>query len=87
MMKSTFRLVQDMYRGCKTVVHSATRESKSFGVEVGLHQWFTKQWSDQICCMVQRPGQQREGKMHDLSKLNEDAQMDVRSDKEGYDPK
>ena len=32
------RLVQDMYRGCKTVVRSAAGESNSFGVEVGLHQ-------------------------------------------------
>ena len=32
------RLVQDMYRGCKTVVRSAALESNSFGVEVGLHQ-------------------------------------------------
>ena len=31
-------LVQDMYRGCKTVVRSAAGESNSFGVEVGLHQ-------------------------------------------------
>ena len=26
---------------------------------------FTKLWSDQLCCMVQRPGQQREDKKHD----------------------
>ena len=32
------RLVQDMDRGCKTVVRSAAGESNSFGVEVGLHQ-------------------------------------------------
>ena len=32
------RLVQDMYQGCKTVVRSATGESNSFRVEVGLHQ-------------------------------------------------
>ena len=32
------RLVQDMYRGCKTVVRSAAGESNIFGVEVGLHQ-------------------------------------------------
>ena len=31
-------LVQDMCRGCKTVVCSAAGESNSFGVEVGLHQ-------------------------------------------------
>ena len=33
------RLVQDMYQGCKTVVRSAARDSNSFGVEVGLHQY------------------------------------------------
>ena len=33
-----YRLVQDMYRGCKTVVRSAAEESNSFGVDVGLHQ-------------------------------------------------
>ena len=32
------RIVQDMYRGCRTVVCSAAGESNSFGVEVGLHQ-------------------------------------------------
>ena len=32
------RLVQDMYRGCKTVVRSAAGESNSFGAEVGLQQ-------------------------------------------------
>ena len=32
------RLVQDMYQGCKTVVRSATGESNSFRVQVGLHQ-------------------------------------------------
>ena len=32
------RLVQDMYQGRKTVVRSATGESNSFGVEVGLHE-------------------------------------------------
>ena len=32
------RLVQYMYRGCKTVVRSTAGESNSFGVEVGLHQ-------------------------------------------------
>ena len=32
------RLVQDIYQGCKTVVHSAAGESNSFGVEVGLQQ-------------------------------------------------
>ena len=32
------RLVQDMYRGCKTVVRTAAGESNSFGVEVGPHQ-------------------------------------------------
>ena len=31
-------LVQDMYRGCKTVVSSVAGESNSFGVEVGLDQ-------------------------------------------------
>ena len=30
--------VQDMYRGCRTVVRSAAGESNIFGVEVGLHQ-------------------------------------------------
>ena len=32
------RIVQDMYRGCKTLVRSAAGESNSFGVEVGLQQ-------------------------------------------------
>ena len=32
------RIVQYIYRGCKTVVRSAAGESNSFGVEVGLHQ-------------------------------------------------
>ena len=32
------RLIQDMYQGCKTVLRSASGESNSFGVEVGLHQ-------------------------------------------------
>ena len=31
------RLVQDMYRGCKTVVRSTAGESNSIGVQVGLH--------------------------------------------------
>ena len=32
------KLIQDMYRGCKTKVRSATGESDSFNVDVGLHQ-------------------------------------------------
>ena len=32
------RIVQDMYRGCGTVVRSVAGESNRFGVEVGLHQ-------------------------------------------------
>ena len=49
---------------------------------------FTKLWSDQFACMVQRPGQQRQDKKHDnihvcISKRGEDAQMDVRSYTEG----
>ena len=32
------RLIQEMYRGCKTVVISAAGQSNIFGVEVGLHQ-------------------------------------------------
>ena len=32
------KLIQDMYRGCKTKVRSAAGESDSFNVDVGLHQ-------------------------------------------------
>ena len=32
------KLIQDMYRGCKTKVRSAVGESDSFNVDVGLHQ-------------------------------------------------
>ena len=32
------RLIQDMYRGCQTMVRSAAGESGSFNVDVGLHQ-------------------------------------------------
>ena len=38
MPEKYIRLVQDMYRGCRTVVRSAAGESNIFGVEVGLHQ-------------------------------------------------
>ena len=31
------RLIQDMYRVCKTMVRSAIGENSYFGVEVGLH--------------------------------------------------
>ena len=36
--ENCIRLTQDMHQGCKPVVRSATGESNSFGVEVGLHQ-------------------------------------------------
>ena len=32
------KLIQDIYRGCQTKVHSAAGESDSFTVDVGLHQ-------------------------------------------------
>ena len=35
------KLIQDMYRGCKTKVRSAAGESDSFNVDVGLHQGST----------------------------------------------
>ena len=35
------KLIQDMYRGCKTKVRSAASESDSFNVDVGLHQGST----------------------------------------------
>ena len=38
MPEKYIRLVQYMYRGCKTVVRSAAGESNIFGVEVGLHE-------------------------------------------------
>ena len=37
-LEKYIRIVQDMYRGCKTVVRSAAGESNIFGMEVGLHQ-------------------------------------------------
>ena len=48
---------------------------------------FTKLWSDQFGCMVQRPGQQRQDARLHISTLGDDAEMDVRSDTEGYYPK
>ena len=33
-----FKLIQDMYQRCKTVMRSVAGESNSFGVEVALHQ-------------------------------------------------
>ena len=38
MPEKYIRIVQDIYRGCRTVVRSAAGESNSVGVEVGLHQ-------------------------------------------------
>ena len=32
------KLIQDMYSGCQTKVHSAAGESDSFNADVGLHQ-------------------------------------------------
>ena len=37
MPEKYIRLVQDMQRGCKTVVRSAAGESNNFGVEFGVH--------------------------------------------------
>ena len=38
MLEKNIILIQDMYRGCQTLVRSVAGESNSFGVEVGLHQ-------------------------------------------------
>ena len=35
------------------------------GCQWNWREKFTKLWSDQLCCMVQWPGQQREDKTHD----------------------
>ena len=43
----------------------------------------TKLWSDQLRCMVQRPGWQQGERSTTRSKWDEDAEMDVQSDKEG----